>query len=232
MAKKSIVGDVINYEGMVYGPVNEMGVVALFAKVCEKLGFIIEEVRAEFPDCTARRQVERGWECVLIEFEFKSKNFYRHGHDPESCDLIICWVNDWPEATVPVLALKPYIEKHQASLSAPLERVRIAEPVELRISELTQGAINNGYINIKPLDDFWPCECVGGNVDTAEKHLIVEFEGVGRITTDISGRHKTFRGAHSQIKAFFEKHDLSAGDSIQIIRVGQYEYKLRPTKAT
>lgn len=62
MAKKSIVGDVINYEGMVYGPVNEMGVVAIFAKVCEKLGFIIEEVRADFPDCIARRKVERGWE--------------------------------------------------------------------------------------------------------------------------------------------------------------------------
>ena len=32
MASKSIVGDVINFRGLVYGPVNEMGVVALFAK--------------------------------------------------------------------------------------------------------------------------------------------------------------------------------------------------------
>jgi len=55
----------------VYGPANEMGVVALFAKVGEELGFIIEEIRAEFPDCIARRKVDKGWERVMIEFEFK-----------------------------------------------------------------------------------------------------------------------------------------------------------------
>jgi len=32
MAKRSIVGDLLNFRGFVYGPVNEMGVVALFAK--------------------------------------------------------------------------------------------------------------------------------------------------------------------------------------------------------
>jgi hypothetical protein len=53
--KRSIVGDAINFRGMVYGPVNEMGVVALFATVCEEMGFIIEEIRAEFPDCIALR---------------------------------------------------------------------------------------------------------------------------------------------------------------------------------
>ena len=47
--KRSIVGDAINFRGMVYGPVNEMGVVALFATVCEEMGFIIEEIRANFP---------------------------------------------------------------------------------------------------------------------------------------------------------------------------------------
>ena len=35
MAKKSIVGDVIDFRGFVYGPVNEMGVVALFSKISE-----------------------------------------------------------------------------------------------------------------------------------------------------------------------------------------------------
>ena len=63
MAKSSIVGELINFRGLVYGPVNEMGVVALFAKVGEELGFIIEEIRAEFPDCIARRQ---GGDCKLV----------------------------------------------------------------------------------------------------------------------------------------------------------------------
>ena len=66
MAKRSIVGDLINFRGLVYGPVNEMGVVALFAKLSEEIGFIIEEVRAEFPDCVARRQVDKGMVEVIL----------------------------------------------------------------------------------------------------------------------------------------------------------------------
>ncbi len=81
MTQRSIVGDAINFRGMVYGPVNEFGVVALFAKVCEEMGFIIEEIRAEYPDCVARQQIKRGWERIAIEFEYRSSNFVRHGHD-------------------------------------------------------------------------------------------------------------------------------------------------------
>ena len=228
MAKRSIVGDLINFRGLVYGPVNEMGVVALFAKVSEEIGFIIEEVRAEFPDCVARRQVDKGWERVAIEFEFKSSNFRKHGHDADACDLIVCWEHDWESCPVPVLALKPYVADAQANVSGPLKRVRIADPMETRTTTLTEGGIKNSYINIKPLDEFWPEECLGGNVDPAAKHLIVEFEGVGRVTTDISGRHKTFRTAHSEVKEFIRSHGLKAGDAIEIVRVARYEYRLRP----
>ena len=229
MAKRSIVGDLINFRGFVYGPVNEMGVVALFAKLSEELGFIIEEVRAAFPDCIARRQVDKGWERVAIEFEFNSSNFRQHGHDPDACDLIVCWEHDWESCPVPVLALKPYIADTQANVSGPLKRVRIADPVEIRKTTLTEGGIKNGYINIKPLDEFWPEECVGGNVDRAEKHLIVDFAGVGRVTTDISGRHKNFRTTHREVKEFVRSHRLKPGDTVEIVRVARYEYRVRPT---
>jgi hypothetical protein len=228
MAIRSIVGDLINFQGFVYGPVNEMGVVALFAKLSEELGFIIEEVRAGFPDCIARRQVDKGWERVAIEFEFKSSNFRQHGHDPDACDLIVCWERDWESCPVPVLALKPYIAAALANVSGPLKRVRIADPVEIRKTTLTPGGIKNGYVNLKPLDEFWPEECVGGNVDRAEKHLIVDFAGVGRVTTDISGRHKTFRTTHSEVKEFIRSHRLKAGDTVEIVRVARYEYRVRP----
>jgi len=227
MAKRSIVGDLINYRGFVYGPVNEMGVVALFAKLSEEIGFIIEEVRSQFPDCIARRQVDKGWERVAIEFEFKSSNFRQHGHDPDACDLIVCWEHDWEACPVPVLALKPCVADARANISAPLTRVRIAEPLQIRTTTLSEGGIKNNYINIKPLDDFWPQECVGGNVEPAAKHLIVEFEGVGRVTTDISGRHKTFRTTHREVKEFFRSHGLKAGDAVEIVRVARYEYRVR-----
>lgn len=230
MARRSIVGDLINFRGFVYGPVNEMGVVALFAKLSEEIGFIIEEVRAEFPDCIARRQVDKGWERVAIEFEFKSSNFRHHGHDPDACDLVVCWEHDWDSCPVPVLALKPYLADAQANVSGPLQGVRVAEPVEIRTTTLTEGGIRNGYVNIRPLDDFWPEECIGGNTDRAVKHMIVDFQGVGRVTTDISGRHKTFRTSHREVKEFIRRHGLKAGDAVDILRVARYEYRVRPAE--
>ncbi len=230
MARSSIVGDVINFRGFVYGPVNEMGVVGLFSKISEDLGFIVEEIRAAFPDCIARRRVDKGWERVGIELEFKSSNFKLHGHDPEGCDLIVCWDHDWDTCPVPVLSLKQFIADAQANVTGPLERVRIADPVSIRQATITEGDIKNGYINIKPLDDFWPTDCVGANGKTAAKHLIVEFEGVGRITTDISERHKNLRSTHGEFKRFVKKHKLVPGDNMEIIRVAPYEYRIRPAK--
>ena len=129
---------------------------------------------------------------------------------------------------MPVLALKPYIADTQANVSGPLKRVRIADPVEIRKTTLTEGGIKNGYVNIKPLDEFWPEECIGGNVDRAEKHLIVDFTGVGRLATDISGRHKNFRSASAQVKEFVRTHKLKPGDPLEIVRVARYEYRVRP----
>jgi hypothetical protein len=37
--------------------------------------------------------------------EFRSKGFSRDQHDPEKCDLIVCWEHNWPQAPVPVLEL-------------------------------------------------------------------------------------------------------------------------------
>jgi hypothetical protein len=231
MPRASIVGDVINYRGFVYGPVNEMGVVALFSKISEELGFIIEEIRPGFPDCIARRRMNKGWERVGIELEYRSSNFLQHGHDPAACDLVICWEHDWEACPVPVLWLKQYLADTQAKVSSPLKRVRVTEPVRMRLATITDGGIKNGYINIKPLDDFWPEECIGGNRTSADKHLIVEFEGVGRATTDISSRHKTLRSTHGEVKRFVEKHRLRSGDQVEIVRVAPYEYRIRPKKA-
>jgi hypothetical protein len=34
---------------------------------------------------------------IAIEFELRSKNFITHKHDPNKCDLIICWKDNWKE---------------------------------------------------------------------------------------------------------------------------------------
>jgi len=49
---------------------------------------------------------------VRIEFEYESKNFERHGHDPSACDVIVCWVHNWNDCppNIQVIELKSFIE--------------------------------------------------------------------------------------------------------------------------
>ena len=111
MAKeRSVVGDLINFRGLVYSPINEQGVVYLFSKVAEDLNMYVEEVKTAYPDCIARRFNGKGWEKIYIEFEYLSSNFQQHGHDPEECDLIVCWEHDWLQCPIEVLELKSVIK--------------------------------------------------------------------------------------------------------------------------
>lgn len=108
--QSSIVGDLINFRGLVYSPINEQGVVFLFGKVAGDLNMYVEEIKAGFPDCVGRRFTGRGWERVAIEFEFTSKAFLTHSHDPEKCDMIVCWEHDWPGAPLEVIELREVIK--------------------------------------------------------------------------------------------------------------------------
>jgi len=110
LREKSIVGDLINFRGLVYAPVNENGVIFLFGKVAEDFNMYIEEIKPGFPDCIARRFIGKGWERVAIEFEYQSYNFKTHGHDPEHCDLIVCWEHNWKDCPIEVLELKTEIQ--------------------------------------------------------------------------------------------------------------------------
>ncbi len=83
---------------MAHEPTNEAGVVFAFGMMAQRLGFVVHRLQTEFPDCEAMREVARGqWQRVRIEFEFESRNFLLHKHQPEGCDLIVCWVHNWPE---------------------------------------------------------------------------------------------------------------------------------------
>jgi hypothetical protein len=110
MPDKSIVGDLINFRGLVYAPINENGVIFLFGKVADDLNMYIEEIKPGYPDCIGRRFIGKGWERVAIEFEFKSSNFKLHKHDPKDCNIIICWENDWKDCPVEVIELKTEIK--------------------------------------------------------------------------------------------------------------------------
>jgi hypothetical protein len=105
----NLYGDFINFRGLQHAPVNEQGVVFLFGMICRELGYVVEIVKPGFPDCEAKRQV-RGkpglWQRVRVEFEYESRNFRHHGHDPDQCDVIVCWEDNWPECPIEVFELR------------------------------------------------------------------------------------------------------------------------------
>lgn len=93
-----ISGDPLYCEGMSHAPVNEMGVMVLFGAMAAKLGFMVESVHKEFPDCQAKRRIgPDAWVTLRIEFEYESRNFRDHGHPPGGCDMIVCWVHNWSD---------------------------------------------------------------------------------------------------------------------------------------
>lgn len=110
--KKVQFGEAIDFRGLHFAPINEQGVVYIFGMVALELGFLIESIRTEYPDCEGKRSVDQKrqrWEHVRIEFEYQSSNFRQHGHNPDECDLIVCWIHDWQECPLEVLELRSQI---------------------------------------------------------------------------------------------------------------------------
>ncbi len=109
---RRVFGAPLNFRELRHEPINEQGVVYLFGMIARELGFLVEGVATEFPDCDAKRRTRSGlYERVRIEFEFKTSNFREHGHDPSGCDLVVCWAHDWPDCPVEVLELKAAIQQ-------------------------------------------------------------------------------------------------------------------------
>jgi len=107
-------GSPINFRGLRHAPINEQGVVFLFGAVSYELGFIVEAVHASYPDCEAKRCIDRRrdrWQRVRIEFEYRSSHFLDHGHDPKQCDIIVCWEHNWPDCPLEVLELRRVINE-------------------------------------------------------------------------------------------------------------------------
>jgi hypothetical protein len=107
-------GEPIDFRGLRHAPINEQGVVFLFAMVSRELGFNIESVQQGFPDCEGKYIFDYKknlWAKARIEFEYRASNFEQHGHDPNQCDFIVCWLNDWPDCPVNVIELKAEILK-------------------------------------------------------------------------------------------------------------------------
>jgi hypothetical protein len=96
LCDRPVYGPPLQMAELAHAPVNELGVVFVFGAMARRLGFIVHRLQAGFPDCIAMREMAPGqWQRVRIEFEFESRNFVKHRHRVERCDLIVCWRHNW-----------------------------------------------------------------------------------------------------------------------------------------
>jgi hypothetical protein len=109
-------GAPLNFGSLIYEPVNEQGVVFLFGMVSRALGFSVEYIGTDFPDCEAKRYVQgRGkrQQSVKIELEYRSRDF---DHVVEDCDIIVCWEDNWgDDCPLEVIELRTEIKKLRES---------------------------------------------------------------------------------------------------------------------
>jgi hypothetical protein len=95
---RPLAGPPLESDALAYAPVNELGVVFAFGMLARRLGFRVLSIQQDFPDCEAMYEVRPGiWQRVRIEFEYESRNFHRHRHHPDGCDVIVCWRHNWKE---------------------------------------------------------------------------------------------------------------------------------------
>lgn len=90
----------------VFVPQNEMGVVFLLGGVIDRIGYRMAYIDGRYPDAVLVDPEKRK---IKTELEFNASSFIAHGHDPDLCDLVICW-NDDAKLTIPTIALSYYYD--------------------------------------------------------------------------------------------------------------------------
>ena len=106
MRDRPVYGPPLSWPELAHAPVNELGVVFVFGMMARRLGFVVHRLQAGFTDCIAMREVAPGiWQRVRIEFEFESRNFLKHKHRKDKCDVIVCWKHNWKDCPLDVVEL-------------------------------------------------------------------------------------------------------------------------------
>ena len=112
LCDRPVYGPPLQLPELAHAPMNELGVVFVFGAMARRLGFIVHRLQARFPDCIAMREMAPGqWQRVRIEFELESRNFLKHRHRADRCDLIVCWRHNWKECPLEVIELEKALDR-------------------------------------------------------------------------------------------------------------------------
>jgi len=118
-------------------PKNEAETIELYKTLQDDLGWRIVHLQGPFPDAVIENAQGKR---LVVEFEYRARNFKTHGHDPKGCDLIVCWRNNWIDAPLPVWALDGLtipIALLVKTINSKVEKYDIA--TEFEIAELERA---------------------------------------------------------------------------------------------
>jgi len=161
-------------------PEQELEIIFLFALYFKSLGFTkIKKIQQKFPDCIAYRDIGSGIKETIIEFEFNSLNFYRHRHNPEKCDCIVCWEDNWLDKpknleVIELRKLKIADVTETSSPEDPLERIPQQELEIIFLFALFFKSL--GFTKVKKIQHAFP-DCIAyQEISSNIKETIIEFE--------------------------------------------------------
>jgi hypothetical protein len=96
--EKSLVGDPIQWPGLVYSPLNPTGLIFALGTVANSIGLIFEEFAANGSMAICRRKTAYGWERIKVAFAVRSSSYTT---PDDGADLLVCWIDDAPQTARP-----------------------------------------------------------------------------------------------------------------------------------
>lgn len=99
------------------------------------------------------------------------------------------------------------------------------------VIKLSKNAIKNSYINISPIINLFPNDCIGGTnkADHAKKQITLDWDNGESIKSDIASDKKIIRD-RSWAKKFIVKFNLKEKDLVAFERTSTFNYKVYPLK--
>lgn len=123
---KSIVGDPIQWPGLVYSPINTAGLLFVLGTVANDLGLLLEEFSGNCKTAICRRKTELGWERLTAALVVHSSEY---DDEPDAVDILICWIDDAPVAGLSTLTVSQIVNPESGRIIAAKPQPRRLESI-------------------------------------------------------------------------------------------------------
>jgi len=111
---------------------SEDAVKTLFVLLSSSLGYRILSVGVRGFDYVL---ADKDGNVFNAEVEYYASEFVKHRHPVEECELLICWVDDWPDCPIKKLILSELVTCFEGLTAEELEKFNEALKLQLKVTE-------------------------------------------------------------------------------------------------